>query len=599
MIAPLRLRSRGGRQHRLRPLPKMLVAALHWLLAVCTSRLFNQFWADAAASARAEDEREAMAEAEEPPLPPLPTREVSSISHEEAALEEEEWFCRALVAVRAAWVDAYCGIVTRSAKLDELRQYVRRLLHERELQTLESTASGILTQSPDAAGGETDGSLESVEAWPVLSPNPEWQREAAAELAQLAHVCDVREVLPRVRGCLSLFEAWIEPKADEPLSLSTVQRTAAELTSVLAAHWDGATLATLQQFAQLAERVDARLLSFEVELFEAVQACGELVRWYRVTPDEQNFTTSVEMAMGRSQMECPDALWNHTQRCVDEGKLSMLSSARAFLHEHLFGSGEDDPRLASIRPRVGEDDPEKTSPEAAPHEQYTYATIVDVFSRLDWRKAASVAHALRVCGPLVAAFIGLMGSDADAAAPHRLAALQSRQMGARFCCSSMPPLLPATRQGSGASTHEEPDGETGAIPTTEVTMSASEDGFMIAPARTASHATQKSAASVEEARTGLATAPLDGGGRAQQPSVWLEYFVVRDGRRVAHVLPLSEILDCERQLGTFAGGSRFADSRRERIAFSPTSDPSSASLTLLCLRPAVGSPDNGRAGDLT
>ena len=244
------------------------------------------------------------------------------------------------------------------------------------------------------------------------------------------------------------------------------------------------------------------------------------------------------------------ALWNHSQRCVDEGKLSMLSSARAFLHEHLFGSGEDDARLASIRALFGSEDVEKAASKAYPHEQYKYAALLNVFSRLDWLKAANVARALHVCGPLVAAFAGLMGSDADAAAPHRLAALQSRQTRARFCCSSVPPLLPMARQGSRGSSHQDSEGDAGAVPATEVTISASEDGLMIAPARTASHATQKSAASAEEERIGLAAAPLDGVGRARQPSVWLEYSVVRDGRRAAHVLPLSEILDCARLPGS-------------------------------------------------
>ena len=49
MVAPLRLRSKGGRQHRLHPLPEMLVAALEWLLVACESRLFLRFWAEARA----------------------------------------------------------------------------------------------------------------------------------------------------------------------------------------------------------------------------------------------------------------------------------------------------------------------------------------------------------------------------------------------------------------------------------------------------------------------------------------------------------------------------------------------------------------------
>ena len=69
MVAPLRLRSKGGRQHRLHPLPEMLVAALEWLLVACESRLFLRFWAEARAraevAARAEGAEGAEEEGEE------------------------------------------------------------------------------------------------------------------------------------------------------------------------------------------------------------------------------------------------------------------------------------------------------------------------------------------------------------------------------------------------------------------------------------------------------------------------------------------------------------------------------------------------------
>ena len=327
------------------------------------------------------------------------------------------------------------------------------------------------------------------------------------------------------------------PQGGEPRYLNTVQAVAAELTAVLAARWEDATLASLADFGTLAEQIDARLLRFTPELFEEIQAGSRLVQWYRLTPDDQNFTTSVEMAMGRSQMESPDALWNHEQHCVDEGKLSLLSSVRAYLHEHLFGSGETDARLASIRAHSGEVHEHAGSsgmpsppppPTTTTTEGYTYTALLDVFSRLDWRQASSIADALRACSPLTSAFIGLMGSDADAAAPHRLTALQGSQTRARFWCSSVPPGA----QLSGG--HGLAAGPQRASSATEVTTSASEDGsMMLITARSLSRSTSihsNSSNGAVESHDGAAPAgrPMHlevDAGVLRQPYVWLEYMV--------------------------------------------------------------------------
>ena len=606
-LGPLRLRSKGGRQHRLHPLPRPLVAGLPWLLAVCDSRLFHRFWAEAAAGSRVETEVDpsqasavagadansaprampatALAPTGGPPLPP-PS---SSIDHEEAGLEEEAWLGRTLLAVRHTWDAAFRGLRDSSVRLDCVSEYVEVLLDGRELRALEATAAGLerplevsedaIASAPLAVSAAALEQLEETAAWPLVPPDDEWQQAMGARLTRLAHVCAVRAVLPRVRRCLALFEPWVEraplaaappaepaaaPPANKPapppLGLPAVQAAAAELAAALQG-WDAATLDTLEVFGAPASVIDARLLLFEDSLFEAVQASAALVRWYRATPDEQNFTTSVEMAMGRSQMECPDALWNHAQRCVDEGKLSMLSSVRAYLHAHLYGHGEQDERLAAIR-----SDPKGEGGEGAegaangrvaaasaeappsPHEHYSYSALLDVFSSLDWRKASGIVSALRACGPLVGAFIGLMGNDADAAAPHRLAALQGRQMKARFWCSSAAP----------------PHGEQH----TEVTTTASdEEGVVLAPARTPSlPSRQPSAASLPASVPSAASALDEGGagasyladassGGGRQPHVWLEYTVVKQGRLQAHVLPLGEILDFQTKVSSGAVAS--------------------------------------------
>jgi hypothetical protein len=109
-LMPLRLQSKGGRNHELRPLPAMLVAALPWLLAVCDTTLFQQFWRDAAAD-RAEPEAEA-------PSGDGSSRlgvSAATVDHLDAALEEELWLCKALSAVRHRWATTYRHLATQHA----------------------------------------------------------------------------------------------------------------------------------------------------------------------------------------------------------------------------------------------------------------------------------------------------------------------------------------------------------------------------------------------------------------------------------------------------------------------------------------------------
>ena len=67
-----------------------------------------------------------------------------------------------------------------------------------------------------------------------------------------------------------------------------------------------------------------------------LQDADSLLGWLRLTPNDNDFTSSIELALGRSEMECPDELWSREQRSVDESILSKLSGVRAFLHDHLY-----------------------------------------------------------------------------------------------------------------------------------------------------------------------------------------------------------------------------------------------------------------------
>lgn len=106
--------------------------------------------------------------------------------------------------------------------------------------------------------------------------------------------------------------------------------------------WDGMEVRELPAFGSLAERVDQRMYHISEELVRALQAQAPLLGWLACTfpPPDQNFTSAVEMALGKPEMECPPELW--VERSADrpghpdETKLSMLTSVRQSLYGYLY-----------------------------------------------------------------------------------------------------------------------------------------------------------------------------------------------------------------------------------------------------------------------
>merc|ERR1711982_7770 len=75
------------------------------------------------------------------------------------------------------------------------------------------------------------------------------------------------------------------------------------------------------------------------ELFELIPKSIELLDWLRTQPNDNDFTSSVELAMGKNEMECPASLWEEEPGKpgrVSEEKLSMVSTVRRYLHSIIF-----------------------------------------------------------------------------------------------------------------------------------------------------------------------------------------------------------------------------------------------------------------------
>jgi len=448
-LKPLRVRSEGGTRHRLRPVAPELCAALEWLHTLEASAFFLHVWGGAAARAEEEvaegaaltaaaaaldaggdegatagdaaDTANAMGlrAAELQKLAAAATAAAGLADGEGAdvaseaeaaavatAEREEAVLLATLRGVRVAWVQAYQGLDSGGVLLCELEGWAPLLLDAVERHALVCTASGLQDETGGVSVAEESG-------WPVREEvPPAWATALGAQLVRFAHVVAVRRALPHLRRVLGLLEQWLalsaRPKAER------VRDAASRLAAVSEARWEEARLAGLSAFAADAEAIDPRLIVVDCELLLAVQAAAPLLDWLRGMPSDTDFTSAVEMALGRGEMECPDEMWNAAQRGVDEAKLSRLASTRAYLHAHIY-------RPETLYAQWGE--------------------VLEVWGGLDWSKAVAAADNVRKCAELHGPLTELLAGDADSGAPSRLAQLQGARAKAVWRCSAAPPPL--------------------------------------------------------------------------------------------------------------------------------------------------------------
>ena len=225
---------------------------------------------------------------------------------------------------------AVTGVSDGSVALTELAAIAPLLLNSTERQLLVASARGLQT----VGGGGGDGS--AMEEWPMLSG--ELDAATVANLFRFGHVLAVKGALPSIAEALRLLQRWVATDARE--SVNKVAVAVGRLGALVEAQWATATFADVSAFAAEADIVDDRLVSVDPSLLLTLQDADSLLGWLRLTPNDNDFTSSIELALGRSEMECPDELWSREQRSVDESILSKLSGVRAFLHDHLYAGGD-------------------------------------------------------------------------------------------------------------------------------------------------------------------------------------------------------------------------------------------------------------------
>ena len=229
------------------------------------------------------------------------------------------------------------------------------------------------------------------------------------DLDRFSHLKGVLENLDRVEEVLGYFSNWVKNTE----SVGALQSHVRALRQIGRENkWEDQTLTDYSKFSEHCEGLHPSLLIVHPSLFEKMLECMDLLDWLRSLPDDQDFTRGIELAMGRSEMECPPELWVEEKGQagrVNEQILSMLQSVRRYLHPFIY---REEIRYETAE-RMVED----------------FLANLTVFEE-------TILKALHTSNEHRLALMELLGSDAGSSAPDRLLRMLQPSSKAFWVCDS-------------------------------------------------------------------------------------------------------------------------------------------------------------------
>ena len=186
--------------------------------------------------------------------------------------------------------------------------------------------------------------------------------------------------------------------------------TISELDDLLAhCDWNGLVLDDLERFISVSEAIPSALVALDLGLAATLSTSLDLIGWLKTLPDDNDFMSALEMAMGRSEMECPVELWDAGDGAntgghfsggglgrVSEQKLSWLRNVRSYLHPVIY------------------------------HNHDFFMSAADLMTKLDLLPPlpSTLVDDLQKCARLALPFAELLSGDSESSAPNRLLQLQ-------------------------------------------------------------------------------------------------------------------------------------------------------------------------------
>lgn len=177
------------------------------------------------------------------------------------------------------------------------------------------------------------GGVVSTAAWQVVQADPSWVLKTTATLSDWQHLYSICYNAKSIKDILGMIKVFGTRKCRS--SLEIVHGSVALLEQSALPAFDNRQLHELPEFVTVASTIHRSLPAMNAQLVSLITESLDLIDWLRTEfMDDRDFTSAIEIAVGRSEMECPVELWEDGR--VAEEKLSQLASVRSFLHPLAF-----------------------------------------------------------------------------------------------------------------------------------------------------------------------------------------------------------------------------------------------------------------------
>ncbi len=263
-----------------------------------------------------------------------------------------------------------------------------------------------------SAKAKTSNLKESV-MWDIREPKEEFLMILSYEIEKFWHVHCVYRNMDDIQNCLPLFRPWIRDQESIDQMLSDISILRSTLSKV---KWENLLFKNMEELYVSCKLVPSPLFDHTPALFQKALDCRDVFDWLRSQADDQDFQRGIELAMGKSEMECPVELWvegvDGTPGHPNEQTLSMLQTVRTFFHKLIYRNHEV---YADFWEFVNE------FLSCIPHTDEE--TLI---SQMD--------HCIRLYLPLM----DLLNTSGESAAPDRLLRLCAPASDARWICRTVP-----------------------------------------------------------------------------------------------------------------------------------------------------------------
>ncbi|KAJ9458845.1 hypothetical protein DIPPA_15027 [Diplonema papillatum] len=266
-----------------------------------------------------------------------------------------------------------------------------------------------LKQLDESEGGEDVGASFPP---PTTRVNTRYLAHVTSTIEKMRRVMRVKDSKEEIKINIELLSEYVRSatrgQAEEQMAL--LDSFALHLEKL---QWNQLTAKDFSPLEEYTRGIGDELLSVSSSLVRALAGHKDFAFWLSELSDDQNFSSAIEMAMGKPEMECPPELWvddGAGPGHPDEQRLSQLSSVRTALRTFLYG----DTAL----------------------ERASVAAVAQCLSGIKPEAADAVGQAIEDLAPLQLPLAELLSHDTDMSALSSVANLYQPSWEARWTLSA-------------------------------------------------------------------------------------------------------------------------------------------------------------------